>query len=105
LIVPSTNWEEFVLLAFEEIRLAGAGSPQVARRLRAALSDLRLISPPERIGVIDHQLELLDTSVKKATDQASDIEVALADDRKGIGASSTPTSTSPGQSRAEGQTS
>jgi uncharacterized membrane protein len=103
LIVPSMSWEEFVLLAFEEIRLAGASSPQVTRRVRAALTDLKLISPPERVGVIDRQLELLDTSVEEAIDQAWDIEVALTGDRKGIGASSTPVDASPAQSHADGK--
>jgi uncharacterized membrane protein len=40
LLVPSMAWEDYVHLAFDEIRMAGAGSPQVARRLRAALEDL-----------------------------------------------------------------
>ena len=34
------SWEGYVRLGFDELRLAGAGSPQVARRLRAALEDL-----------------------------------------------------------------
>src|SRR6201991_2570192 len=35
------SWEGYVRLAFDELRLVGAGSPQVARRLHAALEDLR----------------------------------------------------------------
>ena len=38
LIVRTMSWEAYVHLAFDEIRLAGAGSPQVTRRLKAALS-------------------------------------------------------------------
>ena len=37
LIAPSMTWEDCVHLAFDEIRMAGSGSPQIARRLRAAL--------------------------------------------------------------------
>ena len=48
LITPSMTWEDYVHLAVDEIRMAGAGSPQVARRLRAALQDLLTIAPPER---------------------------------------------------------
>ena len=59
LTVRTMSWEAYVHLAFDEIRLAGAGSPQVARRLNAALEDLRSIAPPERIGIIDFQLDLL----------------------------------------------
>ena len=39
LTVRSLDWDAYVLLATEEIRLAGAGSPQVTRRLKAALTD------------------------------------------------------------------
>ncbi len=45
LTVRSMSWEAYVHLAFDEIRLAGAGSPQVTRRLKAALTDLRSIAP------------------------------------------------------------
>ena len=48
LVTPSMTWEEYVHLAFDEIRVAGAASPQVARRLRAALQDLLTIAPQER---------------------------------------------------------
>jgi uncharacterized membrane protein len=45
LIVPTMIWEDYVRLALDEIRMAGAGSPPIARRLRTALTDLRLIAP------------------------------------------------------------
>jgi hypothetical protein len=45
LVVPTLGWDGFVRLAFDEIRLAGAGSPQVTRRLTAALEDLLTIAP------------------------------------------------------------
>ena len=45
LVTPSMTWEDYVHLAFDEIRMAGAGSPQIARRLRAALEDLLAGSP------------------------------------------------------------
>jgi uncharacterized membrane protein len=59
LIVPVMSWEDYVLLATEEITLAGAGSPPVARRLESALTDLRALAPPERTAIIDQQLDLL----------------------------------------------
>jgi uncharacterized membrane protein len=89
LTVRSMSWEAYVLLASEEIRLAGAGSPQVTRRLKAALTDLRSIAPPERVGVIDRQLELLAAAVESAMDDERDVEMGLAADRKGIGAAAT----------------
>ena len=85
LTVRSLDWEAYVLLATEEIRLAGARSPQITRRLKAALTDLRSIAPPERIDVIDRQLDRLRTAAEAALDE-EDAEFALTDDGKGIGA-------------------
>jgi uncharacterized membrane protein len=61
LIVPVKSWDDYVLLATEEITLAGAGSPPVARRLETALTDLRALAPSERTAIIDRQLDLLRT--------------------------------------------
>ena len=49
------TWDAYVHLAFDEIRLAGAGSPQVTRRLKAALTDLRSLALPDRIAVLEEQ--------------------------------------------------
>jgi len=84
--VVAMTWEAYVHLAFDEIRLAGAGSPQVSRRLKAALTDLRSIAPPERVGILDHQLELLVAATERSMEDERDAEMALRDDREGIGA-------------------
>ena len=91
LTVPSMSWEAYVSLAVEEIRLAGAGSPQVTRKLKASLLELRAIAPPERRAVIDQQLKLLAASTRAALDEEWDIEFALTPDAKGIGAEETDT--------------
>jgi uncharacterized membrane protein len=85
LTVKSMSWEAYVLLATEELRLAGAGSPQVTRKLRATLTDLRSIVPPERVEVIDRQLSALANATKAAKNDDRDVEFGLVDDRKGIG--------------------
>jgi hypothetical protein len=72
-------------LAFDELRLAGAGSPQVARRLRAALEDLRTVASPERRPPLDRQLKLLDEAVRRAYDDDADVDAALVPDMQGIG--------------------
>ena len=54
LVVPSMDWDAYVRLAFVEIRQAGARSPQVSRRLAAALDDLLELAPPDRRAVL-HQ--------------------------------------------------
>jgi uncharacterized membrane protein len=66
LVVPVMSWDDHVILATEEITLAGAGSPPVARRLRSALTDLRAIALPERTAVIDRQLDLLAVAAETA---------------------------------------
>ena len=86
LTVRSMSWEAYVRLAFDEIRMAGAGSPQVVRRLSAALADLRSIALPERIPILDQQLELLVAATEAAMDDERDVELALREDREGIGA-------------------
>ena len=91
LTVPTMGWEAYVSLALEEIRLAGAGSPQVTRKLKASLLEIRAVAPPERRAVIDHQLKLLATSTRLALDDEWDIEFALTADAKGIGAEETET--------------
>jgi uncharacterized membrane protein len=79
------SWEGYVRLAFDELRLAGAGSPQVARRLRAALEDLRTVVSPERRPPLERQLKLLDDAVRRAFTDDADVEAALVPDMQGIG--------------------
>jgi uncharacterized membrane protein len=86
LTVSTMSWEAYVHLAFDEIRLAGAGSPQVARRLKAALLDLKSIAPPERVEVLDLQLDLLTTATEASFDDDRDVALARDEDREGIGA-------------------
>jgi uncharacterized membrane protein len=85
LIVPSMDWDAYVHLAFDEIRLAGAGSPQVSRRLRAALDDLAVVAPPERRAVIQEQLDLLASTTTTAMTDERDVKLALEEDREGLG--------------------
>ena len=94
LTINTMSWEAYVHLAFNEIRLAGAGSPQVARRLKAALTDLKSISPPERTEILDLQLELLTTATEAALNDERDVALALNDDREGIGAAAGSLTTS-----------
>jgi uncharacterized membrane protein len=93
------SWEGYVRLAFDELRLAGAGSPQVARRLRAALEDLTAVAPPARRPPLDRQLELLEDGVRRAYDDDADVDAALIPDMQGIGSGpdvmSHPSSDSP----------
>ena len=84
-VVPVMTWDDYVRLAFEEIRLAGAGSPQVARRLREVLDDLLDVAPPDRRSVLESELELLDAAVRDRYHDPRDVELASVADRQGLG--------------------
>jgi uncharacterized membrane protein len=79
------TWEDYVHLAFDEIRIAGAGSPQVARRLHAALADLLEVAPRERKGPLQEQLDLLLAGARDAIAEESDRIYSSRGDRSGIG--------------------
>ena len=85
LTVPMMSWEDYVHLAFDEIRLAGCGSPQVSRRMTAALEDLIAVAPADRRPPLCQQLELLQQSVRESDRAAPDRDFALQPDMQGIG--------------------
>ena len=105
LIENVMTWDAYVQLAFAEIRLAGAGSPQVARRIQAALRDLLSYAPSDRRPALQHQLTMLseETTASFANDQ--DVAMAQLPDPGGLGAvdgSSLPPGT-PGPLRPSGK--
>lgn len=83
--VPAMNWDAYVHLAFDEIRLAGSNSPQVSRRLVAALDDLLEVAPAERRPVVAEQLRLLTDAVGSTDRGVEDREMATQPDGQGIG--------------------
>ncbi len=85
LVTRTMTWDDYVHLAFDEIRLAGAESPQVARRLRAALEDLIAIAPQERKDPLQEQLELLESGTQQKIDEATDVRRSSRGDRSGYG--------------------
>ena len=85
LIVPVMDWDAFVNLAFDEIRMAGAQSPQVTRRLTEALDDLETVAPPERLPALHRQRDLLRAAVGETVVDERDAAFALVADRQGIG--------------------
>ena len=83
--VPTMSWDAYVHLAFDEIRLAGSHSPQVSRRLVAALEDLLEVAPAERRPVLADQVRLLTDAVRQTERDPADREMATAPDPQGIG--------------------
>jgi uncharacterized membrane protein len=85
LVVPQLDWSGFIRLSFDEIRLAGAASPQVARRLRAGLEDLLSVVPADRHEPLHRQLRLLDAGVRRSFDNDDDAAAMSYPDAQGIG--------------------
>jgi uncharacterized membrane protein len=86
-MVPTPTWEDFLSLAFDEIRCYGTTSLQVMRRLRTALYDLANVVVPARQQAIRHDIEHLDITVKDAGRDSQDQQTALQQDRPGLGLS------------------
>jgi uncharacterized membrane protein len=84
-IYPTAKWEDFVSLAINEIRLYGAGTLQVVRRLAAMLDDLEEAVPRERRPAIHNQFERLIKAVRERFLDEDDLQDALQVDRQGLG--------------------
>ncbi len=88
LIVPMPTWEDYLTLAFDEIRQWGATSVQVIRRLRSALIGLAESLPSgQRAGAVRRYLAHLDTVIEHSPLDAEDRLTAHQEDRQGLGLS------------------
>jgi uncharacterized membrane protein len=82
------TWEDYLALAFDEIRVYGADSVQVMRRLRSALVGLADSVPVEgRLGTVQRYVEQLDATIDRSHLGAVDQEAARREDRQGLGLS------------------
>ena len=88
LLYPTPQWEDFVMLAVSEIRLFGAGSLQIPRRLQAMLEHLIAVLPAARTPALRQELALLHRAVDRAYPEAEDRRRAKTGDYQGIGGSS-----------------
>lgn len=84
------DWPAYVALALDEIRQYGAGSTQVARRLRYLLLDLKGVAPVERQGPIDRQMRLLDAAIAAHYDLSEDRASAAEPSPSGMGPAEAP---------------
>ena len=87
LVVPSPTWEDFLLLAFDEIRYCGAQSVQVMRRMRALFTDLGLRLPDERRAALYHWQERLQATIARSFQDLEEKQEAAVEDRQGLGVS------------------
>jgi uncharacterized membrane protein len=87
-IFRTPNWEDFVHLAFSEIRFYGAENMQIARRLRAMIVNLTATLPAQRHPALCKELELLDRAIERLYVLPEDLKLARIPDSQGLGGSS-----------------
>jgi uncharacterized membrane protein len=85
LVFPVPSWEDFLVLAFDEIRFYGASSIQVMRRMRALLQDLTEHVPDARRAALQQYLERVDKGIRRTFEDVDDRKDALEEDRQGLG--------------------
>jgi len=86
LVIPVPAWEDFLELAFSQIRSYGATSMQVMRRMKALVSDLIDTLPEERCLALRHEQKRLDRTIARSFPDIEDQLEASAEDREGFGA-------------------
>lgn len=79
------TWEDFLRLAFDEIRFYGASSVQVMRRMRALITELLSILPAERCSALQYWQARLQSTVEQTFSDKEDILDASDEDRQGLG--------------------
>jgi uncharacterized membrane protein len=88
LIFPMPTWEDYLRLAFDEIRQYGVSSVQVMRRLRSALHGIAESAVIEgRAAAVERYLGHLDLVIERSPLDAEDRLVASQEDRQGLGVS------------------
>jgi uncharacterized membrane protein len=86
LIIPMPSWDDYLTLAFVEIRQFGAGSVQVMRRLRSALVGVaESLESADRTETVKKYLAHLDRAIDQSPLDAEDRAVARQEDRQGLG--------------------
>src|SRR5262249_47912848 len=87
-IFRTPNWEDFVHLAFTEIRQCGAQNIQIVRRLRAMIENLIQTLPKHRHPVLQNELDLLDREIERQFVNPEDRALARLGDSQGLGGAS-----------------
>jgi uncharacterized membrane protein len=83
--LPYPAWDDFLALAFDEIRHYGADSVQVMRRMKALAADLIAALPPERHESLRRHQQRLDGQIARTFEIAEEKQEASLEDRQGLG--------------------
>jgi uncharacterized membrane protein len=84
-IFRTPNWEDFVYLAFSEIRRCGSDNLQIVRRLRAMIDNLEQTLPAHCHPALRLQLNLLDREIERNFVYPEDLALARIADSQGLG--------------------
>ena len=87
-VFATPNRQDFVKLAFSEIRFYGAENFQVARRLRAMIENLLATLPEPRQPALRDELDLLDRTINRLHVLPEDLALARQPDLQGLGGAS-----------------
>jgi uncharacterized membrane protein len=88
LLMRFPAWEDFLRLAFDEIRFYGATSVQVMRRMKALVNQLISLLPAERQPALRYWQERLQSTVERTYSDTQDKLDASDEDLQGLGSSS-----------------
>jgi uncharacterized membrane protein len=84
-VIPFPSWDDFLRLAFDEIRSYGADSVQVMRRMNALMIDLADAVPVGRRDALREWQARLQRSIERHFDDPADQLDASLPDRQGLG--------------------
>jgi uncharacterized membrane protein len=87
-VYRTPDWQDYVHVAFTEIRACGAANVQIARRLRAMLENLFAALPPHRHAELEAERRRLDQALDSAYAIRDDLMLARIPDAQGLGGSS-----------------
>jgi uncharacterized membrane protein len=86
-LIAFPSWDDFLRVAFDEIRFYGASSVQVMRRMKALMSEMVSVLPEERHDAIRQWQRRLQSTIERSFGDAQDKLDASAEDRQGLGIS------------------
>jgi len=85
LVIPFPSWDDFLCLAFDEIRFYGATSVQVMRRMKALVNEMIVVLSEERRPALKYWQERLQSTIDSSFGDVQDRLDASTEDRQGLG--------------------